>query len=629
MDCCANITKRRSRAVWIGVIGIFGAWAISGRAARGTEAQVNSTAERLVDEARQAELAGDTPRYFSLLRQAVRSAPNYELARWHLGQMQVDGEWLAVEEAQHRAAVNPRQAEYRDLRKAQGESLGAQLALARWCRKNNLDDEAKFHWASVLSVAPNNEEALRAVDMRWHNGRLLTHGDIARQKEQQREFKRAAKRWAPTLGKWRRAVSENDSEKRDAALAEISTVTDIDVIPAVENITLGRDATNKRHADGCRQISLAFMDALEKMHDQAAIESLVRHAVNSPFADTTSSAIRKLHDVPRHNYIPLLLSGLAMPIESSFSINTAGDGSVHYVHSLYREGPDTDWSFDARLAIVQQDFNRFTWDASTGRLEERDANDDAAIAIQKERVARQYQSQYGNTAAATERQVWNANQTTLAVNRRILPVLEGVTGQRFGDSPKAWWNWWYEQNEYYAADDHPVEQHYFTDTDTVYYPPEPPPTVGGHSCFPKGTLVWTKTGQRPIESLELGDLVLAQNIDTGELAYKPVIRRTVRPPTPILTLSIGGEELQATGSHPLWVAGAGWQMAKELGDGAILHSLTGAAQLESIQPAGQAEAYNLAVADYNTYFVGESGVLVHDVTQRRPTLSTTPGLTVK
>jgi hypothetical protein len=138
-------------------------------------------------------------------------------------------------------------------------------------------------------------------------------------------------------------------------------------------------------------------------------------------------------------------------------------------------------------------------------------------------------------------------------------------------------------------------------------------------------LVWTKTGQQPIESLELGDLVLAQNIETGELAYKPVTRRTVRPPSPILTLSFGDKELQATGSHPVWVAGVGWRMAKELGDGAVLHAVTGAVRLGSIRPAGEAEAYNLAVADFNNYFVGESGVLVHDVTHRRPTLATTPG----
>jgi Pretoxin HINT domain len=149
------------------------------------------------------------------------------------------------------------------------------------------------------------------------------------------------------------------------------------------------------------------------------------------------------------------------------------------------------------------------------------------------------------------------------------------------------------------------------------------------SCFVAGTSVWTKTGQRPIESLQIGDLVLAQNVDTGELAYKPVTGRTVRPPSPILKLSLDGEELLTTRGHPFWVAGVGWRMAKELGDAAVLHAVTGSTLLAAVEPAGELEAHNLVVADFNTYFVGESGVLVHDNTPRRPTQARLPGLAAK
>jgi hypothetical protein len=342
-----------------------------------------------------------------------------------------------------------------------------------------------------------------------------------------------------------------------------------------------------------------------------------------------SSATARLKETPQHNFVPLLLSGLAMPIESSFTVKTDSSGGVHYMHSLYREGPDNDWSFDARLALIQQDLSQLTWDPDTGQVRERDADEEAAVAMRKANEAIRFQNRYANLAAATEWQVWNANQRTNVINARILPVLAGATGENIGDSPKAWWDWWYDSNEYYTSDEHPVERQYYTDTDTVYYPPEPPPMLGGHSCFPKGTLVWTKTGQRSIESLELGDMVLAQNIDTGELAYQPVIRRTVRPPTSILKLSLGDQELQVTGSHPLWVSGLGWRMAKELADGAILYAMTGALRVAAIEQAGEAEAYNLAVAEFNTYFVGEAGVLVHDVTHRRPTRASVPGVVIK
>ena len=42
-----------------------------------------------------------------------------------------------------------------------------------------------------------------------------------------------------------------------------------------------------------------------------------------------------------------------------------------------------------------------------------------------------------------------------------------------------------------------------------------------------------------------------------------------------------------------------------------------------------AETYNLVVADFNTYFVGESGILVHDNTPRKPTRAVVPGMLAK
>jgi hypothetical protein len=200
-----------------------------------------------------------------------------------------------------------------------------------------------------------------------------------------------------------------------------------------------------------------------------------------------------------------------------------------------------------------------------------------------------------------------------------------TTGNNF-DTPKEWWQWWTDSNEYYA-EDHPVERQYYSDTRSYFHGLPYDTVVPVSSCFVAGTPVWTKTGQRPIESLQIGDLVLARDVDTGELAYKPVIGRTVRPPSPILKLSLDGEELLTTRGHPFWVAGVGWRMAKELGDAAVLHAVTGSVPLSSVEPADKSEAYNLVVADFNTYFVGESGLLVHDNTPRRPTRATLPGMT--
>jgi hypothetical protein len=210
------------------------------------------------------------------------------------------------------------------------------------------------------------------------------------------------------------------------------------------------------------------------------------------------------------------------------------------------------------------------------------------------------------------------------LNSRIVPVLAATTGQNF-TTAKQWWDWWQDSNEYYEYE-HPVEQQYVSNRNNYYYGQLYDTVTYNMSCFCRGTPVWSKTGQRPIESLEIGDLVLAQDVDTGELAFKPIIGRTVRPPSEILDVKVGDEMVRTTRGHPFWVSGIGWRMAKELGDGAILHGVTGAARVEAVESSGEEEAYNLVVADFNTYFVGESGLLVHDNMPRRPTRASVPGI---
>ena len=69
--------------------------------------------------------------------------------------------------------------------------------------------------------------------------------------------------------------------------------------------------------------------------------------------------------------MPLLLSGLAMPLESSFHVRQNPDGSVFYAHTLFREGQDTDWSYDMRLSAIQNDLGgrQITYDVQTRTYE--------------------------------------------------------------------------------------------------------------------------------------------------------------------------------------------------------------------------------------------------------------------
>ena len=213
-----------------------------------------------------------------------------------------------------------------------------------------------------------------------------------------------------------------------------------------------------------------------------------------------------------------------------------------------------------------------------------------------------------------------ANERSVELHDRICLALNVVTGQELPYQPEEWWKWWDEHNET-LAEEKPVERVY---TREMYGPPPPPPVH--YSCFAAGTPVWTVEGPRPIERLRIGDLVLSQDPESGQLAYKPVLRTTVGPPLKLVKVLAGNESFDCTGGHLFWVSGKGWSRARQLQAADVLHGVTGTTLVATVEAGPKQKAHNLVVADFNTYFVGQRKILVHDVTPRRPTTSIVPGL---
>ena len=73
--------------------------------------------------------------------------------------------------------------------------------------------------------------------------------------------------------------------------------------------------------------------------------------------------------------------------------------------------------------------------------------------------------------------------------------------------------------------------------------------------FAAGTLVATAEVDKPIETLEVGDEVIAVNESTGEVQPKKVLNVFVNPNRPIWELTIAGEDgnvdlHRTTDDHP-------------------------------------------------------------------------------
>lgn len=127
-------------------------------------------------------------------------------------------------------------------------------------------------------------------------------------------------------------------------------------------------------------------------------------------------------------------------------------------------------------------------------------------------------------------------------------------------------------------------------------------------CFPAGTPIRTPDGDRPIESLRPGDLVLSRDEHSdgsGEVVAKRVEEVFVREGRQV-EVRVGGRQIITTPEHPFFVRGDGWIPAGQLQPGDQLSTLDGEwLPVESIRDLDtHGTVYNLRVAEYHTYFVG-------------------------
>jgi RHS repeat-associated protein len=137
-------------------------------------------------------------------------------------------------------------------------------------------------------------------------------------------------------------------------------------------------------------------------------------------------------------------------------------------------------------------------------------------------------------------------------------------------------------------------------------------------CFAEGTEVDTPDGLRPIEDLAPGDLVLARDEDTGELAWQPVVDTVRRESTAVLEIELTSGDtvdvLVVTPEHPLWHTEHGWTDAADLAPGDTLSSVNGESIVVTAVTSldDPTAVYNLQIANDHNYAVGETGAWVHN-----------------
>jgi Flp pilus assembly pilin Flp len=136
-------------------------------------------------------------------------------------------------------------------------------------------------------------------------------------------------------------------------------------------------------------------------------------------------------------------------------------------------------------------------------------------------------------------------------------------------------------------------------------------------CFAAGTLVHTEDGDRPIESIGLGERVWSRNETTGLVGLHTVTRLLVTRERYVIDLKLGHDALQSetitvTPNHPFWVEGRGWTAAEELATDAAWSPEGPLSASSTYGRTDPITVYNLEVEGDHTYFIGRSHALVHN-----------------
>jgi len=560
-----------------------------------------------------AEIRADRGERDRLIEQALRVAPDFAPARWQAGQVRYGDQWLTIDAALEKGAQDELLAQYRKLRSVYGSSPDGQMALARWCQKHHLVAETAAHASQLLASRPNDPEVLKMLDLTWHKGQLITVTELAQRKEQDEKAKQAMQHWRPLVGAIRNKIESKSTGEHEQGMQELQAIHDPAAIEALVVVFKSRPSLL------CEAIRM-----IGQISGQEATDALLQQAILSKNDEVILAACDQLKNRSVYGYVPKLMAALSTPVQTKFEVVHDTDG-VHFRETVERGGED---------ATVAK-----TVDTEVGFLV---PNPNLGNIIGQTYAETFLDNQM--TAKATAKR----NRKLLEFNDSIYRVLDNTVGKVAAHEPEAWWDWWHNYNVMSIGKKPVYVDNYYNPVDVAYVPYMPadipdiavsipldstatvpafvgPPRPRCDGCFARGTKVWTSSGQMPIENVQIGDRVLSQSPLSGELAFKPVIDITLGHQPFIELTTTDKETIVPTGGHTFWVSGVGWRLARELKMGDRLHTVSGWSEIESIKPVEAGETHNLVVADFDTYFVGDSRVLVHDITIPQMVTGGVPG----
>lgn len=584
----SDLSRLCSLTLGLLLVGVF---CVPGDLRAGTrEDQID--AARLVEHALQYEAQGGTEERMHLLRWAAQKSPDFAPAHWHSGKVLVDRQWVSADDMPSLSNRKTTLALYRQVREGYQATAEDQVRLADFCDRRGLADQSRAHLTRALELNPSHEGARARLGFVQVGFDWVTQDEIKDSAARRANEQKSLRRWSGKMRLLAERFASSNARVREAAREAAAAIRDPQALPALEQFLAVQSP----------EAAIAAVEAIGEIDAADSATALARIAVSTRFDEARLAAADRLKTFQAEAYVPALLAAMRTPAIANAELYVRRDGRL-----IYRQAFESERQDRKEQAVFETQYRR------VGPRGLGDAPLRALTAV-------------GMRAAAFASEAGRQNATTEDQNRRICTLLTMVTGEDLVASPQGWWQWWNDQNELYALGPKPVRQASFSTGVDVTDSPIP---AGRSDCLAAGTVVWTELGPASVEKICVGDRVLSQHLGTGELAYKPVLRTTVRPAGQLIRIEAGSESIQASGGHPFWVSGKGWVKARQLRAGMLLHLATGAVEVRATGLGKSERSFNMVVADFHTYFAGNAKILSHDNTLRGATRVVVPGLASK
>ncbi|MDB5346980.1 MAG: hypothetical protein JWP89_5357 [Schlesneria sp.] len=531
-----------------------------------------------------------------LLSPQLESASTSDLVHWQAGYLKAGGKWQPAEQLAGDSSPS-NLVDYRRQRNAAPKTAEGQLKLANWCRSQKLVDQERAHLSEMLTLSDpeiDRTPIYRRMGYRPLGGQWVSSAEYASAQTQVRQLQASLKEWAPKLERIARDWDAAPKPQQQAK-EKLNAIHEVAAIPAM----LAASSIS-------RPLALAVCDQLKEIDSFESSQALATIAVQSDWASVRDSATEALRGRRLEDFVPTLLAAMRSPF-----LVTKHNNNPISPRLIFREEADRYLAIDLSLVPVVAHVSVIPI-----------MRGGPVILPTDKRFSNDLLRDVSAIDHDVHQRVDEENEFAEDYNARAASILSSLCGQEQTSDPRFWWAWWhlYTGTVPVPKKCEVVHKQVPLPFDIVVY-------LRRCSCLVAGTPIQTDRGLIAVETIEVGDRVLSKDVETGELAYKPVLHTTERPAAPVKKLLIEGESIVASNGHHFWVSGKGWVKASELTAGVPVHTVTGTSRLKALESQPEpASVYNLVVADFHTYFVGPSLILSHDVLQPALTNTKVPGL---